>query len=600
MRQIDTLRRRNYEAYAALGWLLAIPAAVLLANVTLLPKWPFLVNAGIGAFMLLFRGALAIRFWLTLNRLAQADAPFQISLDKLRQIVHRHKKHIYLGRGFLWSQPHTQKVYDIMKGDLRDFMSGQVGSIGIPWVHNVGEKDVDILFPISHSEGHTFIVGTTGAGKTTLFRLLITQAILRDEAVIIFDPKGDAKMLEVARQCCQLLGQPDRFVYFHPAFPEHSARIDAIHNFNRASELASRIAALIPSETYSDPFKAFSQKSLDNIVQAILTIETRPTLVSLRRYLEGGAANLVIQVLEQHFMKVIPDWRSRIRKRSDPEALASDMVTLYRRTIQNITPDIRIEGLLSLFEHDRTHFNKMVASLLPVMNMLTVGDMAYLLSPGADPSHTAGAKAKLSTDLARIISQNQVAYIALDSLSDSMTGSAIGSLLLSDLASVAGDRYNYGAGDRIINIFVDEAAEVVNDPFIQVLNKGRGAGMRLFVASQTFSDFVARMGSKDKAQQILGNMNNLIALRVLDSDTQKYVMGNLPKTRIQYIMRIHGSSSVANNPAVFTGAASERLMEEEVDMVPPQILGMLPNFHYFGKLSGGRIVKGKLPIIIAE
>jgi len=32
-------------------------------------------------------------------------------------------------------------------------------------------------------------------------------------------------------------------------------------------------------------------------------------------------------------------------------------------------------------------------------------------------------------------------------------GSAIGSILLADLAAVAGDRYNYGVSDRPVNVF---------------------------------------------------------------------------------------------------------------------------------------------------
>ncbi|MGZ8157631.1 MAG: TraM recognition domain-containing protein [Methylobacter sp.] len=67
-------------------------------------------------------------------------------------------------------------------------------------------------------------------------------------------------------------------------------------------------------------------------------------------------------------------------------------------------------------------------------------------------------------------------------------------------------------------MFVDEAAEVINDPFIHVLNKGRGAKIRLFIATQTFADFTARTGSQDKARQVLGNVNNLIALCIMDSE----------------------------------------------------------------------------------
>jgi len=162
-----------------------------------------------------------------------------------------------------------------------------------------------------------FVVGTTGAGKTRLFDLLVTQAVLRGKAVVIIDPKGDQDLRNAAERACRSLNAPERFVHFHPTFPRESARIAPLHSFNHATEVASRVAALIPSETGNDPFKA------------------------------------------------------------------------------------------------------------------------------------------------------------------------IGSILVADLAAVAGDRYTTTTGVNLtpVNVFIDEAAEVVNDPFIQLLNKGRGAGLRLTVAT---------------------------------------------------------------------------------------------------------------------
>ena len=88
---------------------------------------------------------------------------------------------------------------------------------------------------------------------------------------------------------------------------------------------------------------------------------------------------------------------------------------------------------------------------------------------------------------------------------------------------------------RIVNLFIDEAAEVVCGPFLQLLNKGRGANFKLFVATQTCADFASRMGSRDKASQLLGNLNNRICLRCVDPDTQKFVASLMPKT---YIKRV--------------------------------------------------------------
>ena len=83
----------------------------------------------------------------------------------------------------------------------------------------------------------------------------------------------------------------------------------------------------------------------------------------------------------------------------------------------------------------------------------------------------------------------------------------------------------------------------------------------------------------------------------MDAETQEYITDNLPKTRLTYIMRTQGVSTHSSNPAVFSGNIGERLMEEEGDLFAPQLLGQLPDLHYTPKLSGGRIVKGRLPVL---
>ncbi len=192
-----------------------------------------------------------------------------------------------------------------------------------------------------------------------------------------------------------------------------------------------------------------------------------------------------------------------------------------------------------------------------------------------------------------LINDGYVAYIGLDSLSDGMVGSAIGSLLIAELTSIAGDRYNYGVNNKPVSVFIDEAAEVMNDPFVQLLNKGRGARLMVTVATQSFADFAARTGSKDKATQVLANLNNLIALRVLDADTQTYITESLPKIRLQTVMRTQASSTQSDNPLLYSGNAGERLIEEEGELLPPALLGHLPNLEYIGRLAGGRTIKGR-------
>lgn len=591
--------RPNYEAYAVGGWLAGIGLAAGGYFLSPLPPAPFLWMGATSGLMALMRGPEAYKRWKR-SRALRGQSIQYVHLEQLKKKMDKNPDKVWMGWGFDWGQSHAQIAHDILNNDHSEFLKQDPDQVGAPWIHGINEGEDDLFLPLAHLNAHLLIAGTTRAGKTRLYDLLIIQAILRGEPVIVIDPKGDKELRDNIKAACAFMGQPERFVYFHPGFPEDSVRIDPLRNFNRSTELASRIAAIMPSESGADPFKAFGQMALNNIVQGLLFSLRRPNLVLLRRYLEGGAEKLVIEAVSAYCDDHMPGWgqdaRNYLAKANTTEKKAQALVTYYRNHVQELHPSPDLEGLLSMWEHDRAHFGKMIASLLPVLNMLTSGTLGSLLSPNADDPDDL----RPITDMSRVINNNQVLYIGLDSLSDNMVGSAIGSILLADLTAVAGDRYNYGINDVPVNVYVDEAAEVINDPCIALLNKGGGAKFRMAVATQTFADFEARTGSKAKAQQILGNLNNLVVLRVINGDTQEYITENLPKTRYRYIMKTHGTSSSAKDPLEHSGNHGERLMEEEADLFPAQLLGMLADGQYIAKVSGGRILKGRLPLLTTE
>ena len=588
--------RRNFELYATGGWIAGAVAGAFHATQSSFPQAPFWIMAAFCLLMAFHRGALAWRVHNGTRGLKGKPLSF-ISPERLRAMLafrDKGKTHIFLGYGFEWDQRHTQKTSEILSRD-KDGLLPESTSIGWSWIHGLERSEQRIWQPIVDTKGHTLVVGTTGSGKTRTFDLLVTQAVLRDEAVFIIDPKGDKDLCETARRACAIAGKPERFLYFHPGFPEESHALDPLANFNRPTELASRIAELIPAETGANPFKAFGQMALNNVVQGLILAGEQPNIVNIRRYLESGSDGLVIRAVASWAEAHLPQWRTKaepyLARSDDRKAKATGMMKFYYQELQPIAPSSDLEGLLSMFQHDRDHFTRMIASLFPVLNMLTSGSLGPLLSPPKNDTETT------PSNTASIIRFGSVAYLGLDSLTDSMVGSAIGSILLSDLAAVAGDRYNYGVGTRPVTIFIDEAAEVINDRFIQLLNKGRGAGIKMVVATQTFADFAARTGSAEKARQVLGNVNNVIALRVLDAETQKYFSDGLPMTKVKGLIRDQSTSAGADDPLVYSASAGERMVEQPTELFPPALLGNLPNLEFVAKLSGGRVWKGRVPIL---
>jgi conjugal transfer pilus assembly protein TraD len=502
---------------------------------------------------------------------------------------------VWLGSGFHWTDIEAGRMHALIGRGVAAQMGKEIlHKDGAYWLHGLA-KEEDAYADLSNLVGHTLIVGTTRVGKTRLFDLLIAQAICRGEPVIIIDPKGDHGLAHNARKVCEALGQSDRFIYFHPAHPEKSACIDPLRNWNRKTELASRIAALIPSETGADPFTAFGWKVLNDIVNGLIATGVRPNMVQLRRYIEGGPEDLLLKALRLHFKHNVQDWESRVssfvKQYKGNQLLA--YITFYKEIVIHDAQNVDLDGLISTYEHNRDHFQKMVASLIPILSMLTSDPLTDLLSPDFGAGHE-----RVVTDMARAIRADKVLYVGLESLADATVGSAIGSVLLADLAAVAGDRYNYGIDTiKPVNLFIDEAAEVINQPTIQLMNKGGGALFRVTIATQTFADFASRLGDENKARQVLANTNNKIALRILDAETQQYIADGIPKIKARTLMIRYGHNVDSNIHDTYSASYQEQAAEEEADLIPPAILSELPPLHFFARLSGGKTIKGRLPIL---
>lgn len=586
--------RANHELIAASCW---FASSAFLTGAAIAGAAPLEILKPMAASSLAM-GCLRLPAGLALKEAKDSlkGAPISfINHEKMLEDCRNHPGQIILGKGFFWERVHAQRIHEIQKLRLDATCSAEPGEIGSRYIHGVGGKDRLITLPIAHADGHTLIVGTTGAGKTRCFDLLIAQAICRNEAVIIIDPKGDRELRANAKKACELAGRPDRFAFFHPGFPEESVRINPLRNFSRGTELASRIGTLIPSKAGGDSFKAFGEMALNGVIHGLLATGKRPTIRAIKRCLESGLADLVSDAVLAAARKQKTEgaeWIAQLAAMPRGNTKAKFAAEHYRRDLK---PDSDLGGLIALQEHDPNHFSKMIASLMPVLSQLASSELGELLSYEGKPK-----EGMIVTDSAKIIKNAQVLYIGLDSLTDPSVSASLGSLMLADLAAVAGDRYNYGAGEGKVNIFIDEAAEVVNEPFVQLLNKGRGAGMRCVVATQTFADFEAKTGSPARARQILANVNNLLSLRVLDAETQKYVTDSLPKTRIEYSSRSEAVTVDAENPFLCSGNSGEKLIEEECELFLPQLLGQLPNLEYIAKLSGGKIIKGRLPILCAK
>jgi len=612
--------RPTYEAISTLGWGASLIGTLATGAGT---NTPLAYSAAMAAIS---GGCMCYRGWQTKKhfdfRLALAGTEFfRLPVNEVFKRVL--PEHMWLGMGWDWEAIHTQRFEDALKRDIKFMLPPKwyrklkripeyKNVVGAPWIHGLNTKEADVQLALDALEGHVGVFGTTGSGKTRFLETVCAQVIDNlKNVLIIIDPKGDKELKEIAQQCCERAGRPEKFLYFHPAFPSKSIRFDPMKNWTRETQLASRIAMLMPTD---DSFKQFAWRSINTVAGGLLYIKLRPNLKLIKKYVAGGPDELTVKVLEHFFNKKVGDeWKADI-KQLETQAQNNKLVTdlnkgtmpllvayvEYYRT--RIPEDLReketeINNLIDLTRHNRDHYGKLIANILPILDMLTFGELGDMLSPDAEDM----TDTRPIFDSEKIIEGGYVIYMGLDSLSDATVGSALAGIVLADLASKMGERYNFAKvkGVGRIHLIVDEAAEAINDPMIQLLNKGRGAGLVCWLLTQTFPDFIAKLGSEPKARQILGNLNNMIALRLVDPQTQQFVSEQFGEAYALTSGLSYSTGSRSEDSGMaHQGSVTQSSTETKVPRISMDLLSTLPNLHYIAKVSGGRIIKGRLPKLI--
>lgn len=615
--------------------------------VALAPSVSYVTAAGFAALAVTrtHQGMKIIRYRRNLRRL-----PRYVMSTKQIPVSHRR---LFLGRGFRWTQKHTQRLQDTLRPEVARYLQPNRFYLGarqlemmtehrLPWLgkllsadtplnpvrplppvggnpalHGIEPDEKDVTLALGERVGHTVVYGTTRVGKTRLAELLVTQDIRRDEVTIVFDPKGDADLMKRVWAEAHRAGRGDELYIFHLGWPEISARYNAVGRFGRVSEVASRVAGQLSDEGNSAAFREFAWRFVNIIARALVALGERPDYTLIMRYV-NNIADLYIRYAEKIIQAQLPALQTQIE--NNQQVLGEDDVP---RNMQGQPDALRIwaievalsseegkklydpilDGLRSAVRYDRTYFDKIVASLLPLLEKLTTGKTAELLSPDyQDIDDT-----RPIFDWEQIIRKKAVVYVGLDALSDSEVASAVGNSMFADLVSVAGHIYKHGInaglpggkeGKSLINLHCDEFNELMGDEFIPLINKGGGAGMQVTAYTQTSSDIEARIGNAAKTAQVQGNFNNLIMLRVRENRTAELLTTQLPQVEIYTKTLVSGHQDTAdvNADQDFTSSTQDRVGTVKVPLLEPADIVTLPKGQAFALLEGGQLWKIRMPL----
>ncbi|WP_186207370.1 type IV conjugative transfer system coupling protein TraD [Burkholderia gladioli] len=567
------------------------------------------------------------------------------------------QQRLFIGRGFLWDQRHTHRLMQTYRPEFRryvgptrayrfarrlearlEFAHAPLPALarvtgwdhplnpvrplpplgGLPRLHGIEPREVDVTLPLGERVGHTLVLGTTRVGKTRLAELFITQDIRRKthgdhEVVIVFDPKGDADLLKRMYVEAKRAGRDGEFYVFHLGWPDISARYNAVGRFGRISEVATRIAGQLSGEGNSAAFREFAWRFVNIIARALVELGQRPDYLLIQRHVINIDA-LFMEYAARFFARTEPKaWEAivQLEARLNEKTMPRNMIGREKRVvaIEQYLSQVRVydpvlDGLRSAVRYDRTYFDKIVASLLPLLEKLTTGKIAQLLAPDyADVNDP-----RPIFDWMQIIRKRAVVYVGLDALSDAEVAAAVGNSMFSDLVSVAGSIYKFGideglpgasTGKRIpLNVHADEFNELMGDEFIPMVNKGGGAGVQVTAYTQTLSDIEARIGNRAKAGQVIGNFNNLLMLRVRETATAELLTRQLPKVDVHTASLVSGAtdSSDPKGPTAFTSNTQDRISTTSVPLIEPAHVVALPKGQCFALIEGGQLWKVRMPL----
>lgn len=642
--KFESLLRPLYEARAVGAWLFAALWCLV---------WGIAVDFGRSTIFMLVVMCLSIAAWRSIGayrlsklKLGLIGKPIAfIDTKQLANAMSKMGNNLWLGWGYRWEPRHTRRAYEVMKHDMAEIypkpwvlrLLGESRNPkderGMQWIHGLEPQEKDILVPFDALKGHCVVIATTGSIKTRLVSLIAYQLATRGDTIIMIDPKGDPELREILRACAVASGEPERFLMMHPAFASESTRMDLLKNWDRVSQVASRVALVLGSQEEST-FKEFCWNAVHSITNGMKYVGRRVSILSLKTSMQSriSVERLTEEALNVLFRDHVPHLKEKVEEevnkmlsegapkgrgkvKSNLVETSSIVLTAMIQVFNvylsedhaeatrtgNMEKPEELRGLIAILEANKEWFGKMIVSITPMLTKLSTDDLKGLLSPDYDDINDT----RPIMDMMRVIRGKHILYVGTDTLADPSVGHALAAMLLADASAVAAEIYNHGVeGDdgstpRRIHVIVDEWGDVMCEPLIQQANKGRGAGIFVWALGQTLSDLTdAFRGNQPKALRFMGNMNNMIVGATQDSATMEMVSEKFGMTSISIKTQGQSTGSKTEDTGLeFSVNRSESISEQSTELFPPSLLPGLPDLHYVAMLNRSEFIKGRIPVL---
>lgn len=388
-------------------------------------------------------------------------------------------------------------------------------------------EGVHVRLPEASRDRHTYIVGATGTGKSTLMERMIIEDMRRGEGVVLLDPHGD------------------------------------LYAEVRAAVPKARLADVIEI----DPLSGAKPPGIN-----FLDVGDSPRPAWRLRFMIGELMQFFGGVWDMHMcggpmfemyfrnaFLLLGD--QGVREKSCHTLLNFASLLSEKEFRDRQLEHCRNEEVKNFWKNiaEKAGSDASLANIVPyiVSKMDLLTQSSFIREMIGRPK-----------DTLRMGERMDRRAIVLCNLSKGVLGALesrlLGAMLMSQIFAAGLERgMQRRTHRRPVNIYVDEFQNFVSDNVASMLSEARKFGLRLTLANQTLGQLKANTGKQDLLETVLGNVGNIILFRlgVPDADRLKLFLNPFTQKEMQELPNFH---------------ALVRLLTDQ-GPVKPLIMQTLPN-----------------------
>ena len=380
---------------------------------------------------------------------------------------------------------------------------------GILLGKNLGQE---IYLSEKDRKRHTYIMGATGTGKSTLIFNMVMQDIQSGKGVCLIDPHGDL-YTEVLRNIPEQRWKKGDVVLFDPLDFEHPAGI----NFMECSS----------------PYPEVEKSILINEFIEILDIlyDLRQTGGPIFEQYMRNALLLLLHNSEEVFTLV------------DVPAVFEDerFRNHLKRTCTN--------SIVVSFWENQAEQARHEASLKEMAPYITSKLNQFSHNPVLRPIL---GQSRSTIDFRQLMDEQKILLINLSKgILSKRDSYLLGMLIISKLFRAALSRVNIAQGNRKIwHVYIDEFQNFMTDTMSEILGEARKFGLALTLANQHMAQLHDHTSKNNIMSAVLGNVSNLLFFRLGTEDASridKYMSPYLNAEDLQFLPDYHIAARILSN-----------------------------------------------------